>query len=242
MYANVNGIKMYYEIFGEGKPLMILWGMGGEIGSFVDKIKEIKKYKLITFDNRGTGRTDKPNEEYTIEIMAEDAISLLDELKIQRVNILGISMGSRIAITMAAKYPDRVSNLILNVAAAKSVQNSDENSMEAYEKLKEVANNPELLNAMGKYPPTSTSFLRLFDALASYDGTKYLKEIKSPTLIVNGTQDSSTPVTYAEELVDHIPNSKLILVKENHFFIRTKPELLIVPMDKFLSNKMDSID
>lgn len=63
VYAHVKGIKMYYEIFGEGKPLMILWGMGGEIGSFVDKLKETKNYKLIIFDNRGTGRTDKPNDE-----------------------------------------------------------------------------------------------------------------------------------------------------------------------------------
>jgi len=144
MYANVNGIKIYYKIYGEGEPLLIIWGMGGEIGSFLNKLKETKKYKLITFDNRGTGRTDKPNEDYTIELMAEDANGLLNELKIQRVNVLGISMGSRIAITLASKYPDRVSNLILNVAAAKSTQNSDENSKEAYQKLKDVANNPKL--------------------------------------------------------------------------------------------------
>lgn len=234
VYVNVNGIRMYYEIYGEGKPLMIIWGMGGEIGSFVEKLKETEKYKLITFDNRGTGRTEKPNEKYKIEIMAEDAIGLLDELKIQRVNILGISMGSRVAITMAAKYPDRISNLILNVAAAKSAQNSDENSKEAYKKLREVANNPELLKAMGKYPPTSMTFLRLFNALKSFDGTKYLKDIKSPTLIVNGTHDPSTPVNCAKELVDRIENSKLILVEENHFFIRTKPEILIGPMNKFM--------
>ena len=123
------------------------------------------------------------------------------------------------------------------MAAAKSAQNSDENSKEAYEKLKEVANNPKLLNAMGKYPPTSTSFLRLFDALTNYDGTKYLKEIKSPTLIVNGTQDSSTPIKYAKELFDRIQNSKLIMAKEDHFFIRTKPELLIDPMNKFIFKK-----
>lgn len=236
-YANVNGIKMYYEIYGDGKPLMIIWGMGGEIGSFVDKLKETSKYKLITFDNRGTGRTDKPDEEYTIELMAEDVVGLLDELGIQSTDILGISMGSRIAITLAAKYPERVSNLILNVAAARSAQNSDENSKEAYQKLKKVANNPELLNAMGKYPPSSTSFLRLFDALTRFDGTKYLKDIRSPTLIVNGTQDSSTPVNLARELVDGVENSKLVLVKENHFFIRIKPEILMIHMNEFIFEK-----
>ena len=234
MYANVNGIKIYYKIYGAGEPLLIIWGMGGEIGSFLNKLKETKKYKLITFDNRGNGRTDKPNEDYTIELMAEDAIGLLNELKIQRVNVLGISMGSRIAITLASKYPDRVSNLILNVAAAKSTQNSDENSKEAYQKLKEVANNPKLLSVMGNYPPTSTSLLNLFKALASFDGTKYLKDIKSPTLIVNGTQDSSTPIKDAKELAEGIGNSKLILVKENHFFIRTNPDILITPMNEFM--------
>ena len=79
-----------------------------------------KNYKLILFDNRGTGRTDKPDEPYSIEMMAEDTIGLMDTLNIERAHILGISMGSRIALVIAAKYPERVKSLILNVAAARS--------------------------------------------------------------------------------------------------------------------------
>lgn len=236
-FVDVNGIRMYYEIDGEGKPLLIIWGMGGEIGSLVEKLKDTKNYKLITFDNRGTGRTDKPDENYTIELMAKDVVTLLDELKIQKVNVLGISMGSRIAITLAAKYPDRVSNLILNVAAARSAHSYDEKSKDAYQKLKAVANNPEFLKAMGKYPPNSKSFIQLFNALTSFDGTNYLKNIRSNTLIVNGTQDSSTPVNFARELAEGIKKSRLVLVNENHFFARENPEILIDQMNDFLNCK-----
>ena len=236
-YANINDINMYYEISGIGEPLLIIWGMGGEIGSFVEQLKKVTDYQLITFDNRGTGRTDKPDNKYSIEIMAEDTINLLDELKIQSVNILGISMGSRIAITLAAKYPDRVKNLILNVAAARSPQNTDKNSEMAYERLEAASKNPEVLKAMGKYPPNSKSFMRLFDALTSFNGKHLLKYIKAPTIIINGTQDPSTPLKCAKELHNGIINSKLILVEENHFFIRNKPGLLIQDLVKFIDQK-----
>jgi len=236
-YVNINDINMYYEISGIGEPLVIIWGMGGEIGSFIEQLKKVTDSQLVTFDNRGTGRTDKPDKIYSIEIMAEDTIKLLDKLEIQSANILGISLGSRIAITLAAKYPERVKNLILNVVAARSPQKTDKNSEIAYKRLEAASKNPEVLNAMGKYPPNSKTFMRLFDALRSFNGKKLLKDIKSPTIIINGTEDSSTPLKCAEELHNGIINSKLILVEENHFFIRNKPELVIQPLVKFINNK-----
>lgn len=79
-----------------------------------------KRYKIICFDSRGTGRTDKPDETYSIEMMALDTIGLMDAIGVQSAHLLGISMGSRIALVVAAKCPDRVRSLILNVAAARS--------------------------------------------------------------------------------------------------------------------------
>lgn len=234
-YADINNIKMYYNILGAGEPLLIIWGIGGEISPFLDKLKKAADIQLLIFDNRGTGRTDKPEEKYSIEAMAEDTIALLDKLKINSANILGISMGSRIAIDLAAKYPERVKKLILNVAAARSPLKTDKNTKKAYERLKVAANNPEILKSMGKYPPTSQSFLRLFDALTNYNGKKMLKQIKAHTMIVNGKQDSSTPIECAQELNAGIINSKLILVDEDHLFIRNKPELLLQPMLDFIS-------
>jgi len=81
----VNDINMYYEIHGEGKPLVLIQGLGAEISSitegkgksdYLDKLTQ--KHKVIAFDNRGAGRTDKPDVPYSIEMMAEDTIGLLD--------------------------------------------------------------------------------------------------------------------------------------------------------------------
>jgi pimeloyl-ACP methyl ester carboxylesterase len=235
--VKINDINMYYQIIGEGKPLIIIWGMGGEQPSFVEALKtKIDGYKLIIFDNRGTGRTDKPDIPYSIEMMAEDTVSLMDQLNIEKAHILGISLGSRIALTLASQNPQRIESLILNVAASRSYQRNDKDTAIAYERLKEAVKNPEILKAMGKYPPSQKSFLRLFDALETFDGTEMLKNINAPTIIINGTNDSSTPIESANELKNGIKNSKLVLVDENHFFIRTKPDLLIKPMLKFIEN------
>jgi len=122
----------------------------------------------------------------------------------------------------------------LNVAASHSPQKNDKNAALAYERLKKALKNPETLKAMGKYPPSEKSFLRLFDALERFDGTEMLKDIMAPTIIINGTKDASTPIKCANELKNGIKNSKLVLVDGNHFFIRTRPELLLEPMLKFI--------
>ncbi len=232
--AKVNHINMYYETHGEGEPLLIIWGMGGEISTFVDYMNNLDKdYKLIFFDNRGTGRTDKPDAQYSFEMMAEDSVGLLDKLGIKSAHILGISMGSRIALIMAAKYPERVKSLILNVAAARSTCD-DPRAARSYERLYAAMTQPGFLEVTGGYPPTVESFIRQFEALKNFDGINLLGKINAPTLIVNSTKDDSTPVKFAEELFEGISNSKLILVEEDHLFIRTKPGLLIEPVLEFL--------
>ena len=237
--AKVNDINMYYEIHGDGDPLLIIWGMGGEISTFVNYMDNLDKdYKLIFFDNRGTGRTDKPDAQYSFEMMAEDTVGLLDKLNIESAHVLGISMGSRIALIMAAKYPERVKSLILNVAAARSTCD-DPQAASSHEKLYAAMTQPGFLEVMGGYPPTVESFIRQFEALKNFDGIDLLGKINAPTLIVNSTKDDSTPVIFAEELFEGISNSKLILVEEDHLFIRTKPDLLIEPVLEFLEKLSD---
>lgn len=232
--VKANDINMYYEIHGSGEPLVVIWGMGGEISTFVDYMDNLDKdYKLIFFDNRGTGRTDKPDEEYSFEMMAEDAVGLLDKLDIKSAHILGISMGSRIALIMAAKYPDRVKSLILNVAAARSTCD-DPQAARSHERLYAAMTQPGFLEVMGGHPPTVESFILQFEALKNFDGRDLLGKINAPVLIVNSTKDDSTPLRFAEELFEGILNSKLILVEEDHLFIRTKPGLLIEPVLEFL--------
>jgi pimeloyl-ACP methyl ester carboxylesterase len=234
--VKVKDINMYYESYGEGEPLVIVWGIGGEISPFVDRlnVEAMNKYQVIVFDNRGSGRTDKPDEPYSIEMMAEDTVGLMDAIGIERAHLLGISTGSRIALAIAAKYPLRVRSLVLNVAAARSTMDDPQAAL-SYERLRESMTRPGFMAKMLKYPPTIESFLRQFEALKRFDGRGLLDKIMAPTLIVNGTQDASTPIKYAEELSHGIKGARLVLVEEDHLFLRSKPELLLKPALEFLT-------
>ncbi len=228
--VKIGDINMYYEVLGDGEPLVIIQGMGVEITSAYSVINEFaKKYRVIALDNRGVGRTDMPDIPYSIEMMAEDTIGLLNEIGIKSAHFLGTSMGSRIAQVIAIKYPEKVKSLILNVAAANlpdSLKSLTDTSLENPD-LREKMLQESGIIFMQKYPPNPESFLRQVKAVRDFDGRKQLNHIKVPTLIVNGTKDQFVPMELTEELAAGIKGSKLILVEEDHFFSAIKPELLI---------------
>ncbi len=90
----VNDINMYYEIHGQGEPLLLIMGMGADLTMWGDSVYRFaKKYQVITFDNRGAGRTDKPDIPYSIEMMADDTVGLMDRLNIERAHFLGLLWG-----------------------------------------------------------------------------------------------------------------------------------------------------
>lgn len=240
----VNEINMYYEVLGKGEPLVILQGMGIEITSAYGVINEFaKNYMVIALDNRGVGRTDMPDIPYSVEMMAEDTIGLLDKIGIEKAHFLGISMGSRIAQVIAVKYPEKVKSLILNVAAAsfpnslKSITDASLENPDLREKMIQEAG----IIFIQKYPPNPESFFRQVKAVRDFDGREHLSQIKVPTLIVNGTKDQFVPMELTEELEAGIHGSKLILVEEDHFFCSNKPELLIKPVLEFLEELNDTV-
>jgi len=112
--VKVSDIDMYYEIHGEGDALVLIRGFGSDSTGWFRQIPGLSlKYSVIAFDNRGTGRSDKPDIPYTIEMMARDTAGLLDALAIDAANVYGVSMGGMIAQEFALRYPERVINLIL---------------------------------------------------------------------------------------------------------------------------------
>lgn len=113
-FANVNGINLYYEVFGEGEPLLLIEGLGYSRWMWFKQVREFStRHKVIVFDNRGVGRSDKPKEEYTIELMASDTALLLGALGIDAAHVLGVSMGGFIAQQLAIDHPVRVLSLVL---------------------------------------------------------------------------------------------------------------------------------
>ena len=235
--VKVNDLNMYYKVCGEGEPLVILQEAGIEISSMrhvLDAFAE--NYQVIALDNRGAGRTDMPDEPYSIEMMAEDTIGLMDEIGIKSAHFLGMSMGARIALVIAVKYPERVKSLILNVAAAgfpdvfKSILDVSLENADLREKMLQKTG----IVFIQKYPPNPESFLRQLKAMADFNGSEYLNQIKVPALVINGTKDHLVPMELTEELTLGIRDVKLVLVDEGHYFAALKPELLIEHTLEFL--------
>src|SRR3970282_26262 len=112
--VEVNDINIYYEIHGEGEPLLLIEGIGYSSWMWFSQITDFsREYKVIVFANRGVGNTYKPDSEYTIETMAEDAAGLLKALGLDSAHVLGVSMGGFIGQELALKYPDMVRSLAL---------------------------------------------------------------------------------------------------------------------------------
>jgi pimeloyl-ACP methyl ester carboxylesterase len=112
--AKVNGINIAYDVSGQGEPLILIMGPGGTRQSWFFQERAFSKhFKVITFDNRGVGKSDRPDEPYTIRTMADDVIGLLNHLGINRAHVLGVSGGGRIAQEVAINYPGRVIKLVL---------------------------------------------------------------------------------------------------------------------------------
>lgn len=109
-----NDVKIYYEVQGEGFPLLLIMGLGGHSHSWGNQVEEFSKYfKVITVDNRGAGKSDKPDELYSMRLYSKDIKAVLDELKIEKVYVLGLSMGGLIAQEFYHSNSERVKALVL---------------------------------------------------------------------------------------------------------------------------------
>ncbi|MFX1470521.1 MAG: alpha/beta fold hydrolase [Promethearchaeota archaeon] len=114
LLTKVNGIEICYEIFGEGYPIILIQGFGARKEDFKCQIPALSEYfKVITFDNRGVGKSERVNEPYTMETLADDIKELLNFLEIKKTHILGTSMGGIIAQQFTLLYPEYVNKLIL---------------------------------------------------------------------------------------------------------------------------------
>ncbi len=112
-YADVNDIKVYYEVYGEGEPLLLLHGNSGSIESFIYQIPELSKhFKVIAVDSRAQGRTSDSDQEISYALMASDMSELIDKLKLGKVNIVGWSDGGNIGLELAYAHPEKVLKVI----------------------------------------------------------------------------------------------------------------------------------
>src|SRR3989442_10450040 len=209
-YVKVNDINMYYEIHGDGEPLVLIVGLATDISEWEGIIRWLaKKYKVLAFDNRGAGRTDKPDAHYSIEMMANDTVGLMQTLGIEQAHVLGISMGGRIALALALQHPKRVKKLVLVSTSARSIKN-----WRRY--FFGILSSAPIFRS--KYPQPHYAFMRQRQASFAYNCTDKLQELHIPTVIMHGKKDKIVPYRLAEEMHMGIKGSKMLTFAGGHIF------------------------
>ncbi|MCX5991565.1 MAG: alpha/beta hydrolase [Chloroflexi bacterium] len=237
--VKVGDINMYYEVHGKGEPLLLIMGLGTDLTGWMFQIPEFsKKYQVIAFDNRGVGRTDAPDEPYSIKMMADDTVWLMDALGINRAHILGLSMGGMIAQELAIKYPERVKSLVLATTSAGNYPFSDHTvgawaaaktegvSPRTYfrlifpfiftDKLFENSGIVEMaLDTMAAAPylQPAHALAHQVTAATEHNALGRLSHIVAPTLVLVGKQDILLPVKLSKELATGIDKAKLVVLE-----------------------------
>ena len=209
-YVKVNDIQIYYEIHGEGEPLVLILGLGTDISEWGGIIRWLaEKFQVLAFDNRGAGRTDKPDISYSIEMMADDTAGLMQTLGIQQAHIVDISLGGRIALALSLRHAEYVKKLVLVSTSARMVKNWRR-------RFYGLLSGAPIFRS--NYPQPHYAFKRQMQASSVYNCTDQLRELHIPTLILHGKKDKSVPYSLAEEMHTGIKGSKMLTFEGGHLF------------------------
>jgi pimeloyl-ACP methyl ester carboxylesterase len=223
-YAVVNGIKMYYEIYGrnEGMPLVLIHGGGSTIQSNWETILPIlsKNYKVIAMDLQAHGRTGDRNAPESFEQDAADVVTLLQHLKINKANIIGFSNGGTTTLQIAMNYSDMVNKIVLISCNYKR----DGMMPGFFEGLQKVTYNdmPQpLKDAYLKANPDQEGLLNMFnkdrERMLSFKdfADEQIKSIKASALIVTGDRDVIT-TDHAVQMSKLIAGARLSILPGTH--------------------------
>jgi pimeloyl-ACP methyl ester carboxylesterase len=231
-YVDVNDIKVYYEIYGEGEPLLLLHGNSGSIKTMESLIPELSKhFKVIAVDSRAQGKSTDSNKEITYALMASDMNELIDKLKLGSVYIVGWSDGGNIGLELAFAHPEKVKKLVTFGA-----NYTYENFMAAPDSVVMDPNDSLIIKTSAflqmykaeydRIPPEIKK--KLTDLTQKYPNftKEQLKQIKMPVLIVVGDHDLIT-LDQTIALFTSLPHSQLFIVPGATHFVPVERSKLI---------------
>jgi 3-oxoadipate enol-lactonase len=237
-HAEVNGQRLYYELHGDGEPLLCIHGLSVDTLGWALQVEAwAARHRLAIFDNRDVGQSSRANGEYEIRDMAADALALADALGFESFHLLGLSMGGTIAQELALAAPERVRTLTLCVTfggggawgraqgeawsrrvAAMSREERVEELMllcfsEAfYEQPEQVAFLREALLA-NPHPQEAEAFARQLRATSRHEARDRLDGLALPVHVIGAEQDLLVPVWKSRELAELIPGARLTVLE-----------------------------
>lgn len=253
-YVNVNGLDMYYEMHGEGQPLVLLHGAFSAIGTSFGKILPglATSRQVIAFELQGHGHTADIDRPLSGEGMADDVAAALQALDIQQADVFGYSMGSDVALHLVIRHPDLVRKLVL-ASATYTLSGVHPGLMEGLSEMK-----PEMMFGSPwheeylRIAPRPEDFNRLFAKKTEMDRqlqdipAEAIRAIKAPTLLIIGDSDLVRPEHAVEmfrllgggvfgDTPAGLPNSQLaVLPGTSHVTIVDRADWLVSMIDAFL--------
>jgi 3-oxoadipate enol-lactonase len=235
-----DGCRLYYEVEGpvEGPSLVLLEGLGASVDGWRHNLPRLaQRYRVVAYDFRGNGRSDKPDTHLSIPLLAEDSLAVMDHLAIASAHVYGQSLGGMVALEMALSNQERVRSLIL--AATHGGHSA------AFHRLpwKVPKSKPFVMlysrSFLKRHPERVAEELRLvqarpqppgiqrrqWEAIHEWDAWDRLGEIRVPTLILHGTEDRLVPQENGIRLAELIPGAELHLLEgAGHVYHWERPE------------------
>lgn len=236
--AEINGINIHYRSYGQGEPLLLIMGLGGNADWWGDEFLSPlgERFQVVAFDNRGAGRSGKPEGPYSIQQMASDAVGLMDHLGWDTANVLGLSMGGMITLELALDYPGRVRKIMLvcttyggreqvlaepEIYATLNMPREGLTEEDIARRTLHLLFPPEFIEENSDLmdrvvedvciaPISASCFKSQLGAITSWSAYPRLADLNRPALVITGEKDALIPPQNSHILNESLPDSRLI--------------------------------
>lgn len=259
--AAIAGGEVYYEESGQGEPLLFVSGLNGVARYWQPQVPFFSPhFRVVTYDHRGTGNSDKLQREFSVDQMTDELVELMDALGIARAHIVGLSTGGAIAQTLGIEYPERVNRMVMCSTwthcdpwfrrlfeARRMMYQQCGAELHAmfhplwlfspdYVNSHDIEIDLERKRSAAAAPPVEVSIGRI-DALLAFDRREGLPRIQAPTLVLASENDYITPSYHAHALAKAIPHAKLIVLDGGgHSISKTRAEIFNKLVLEFLES------
>jgi 3-oxoadipate enol-lactonase len=252
--TTVNGIRLHYELAGEGPSLLLIHGLGSSAADWERQLPALSAhYRVIAPDLRGHGHSQRPAGPWTMGDFADDLLGLLDQLGVDQAHVLGLSLGGGIAFQLAVQAPARLRSLIIVNSGPELVPRSLRERLVIWQRYAIVwllgLRRMGSVLAVRLFPGDAElqrsfverfaandrrSYLNALRAFVGWSVAEHLGSITCPTLVIAADQDY-TPVSLKREYTARIPNAELVVLPDSHHAVPAeRPELFNDCLRRFL--------
>jgi pimeloyl-ACP methyl ester carboxylesterase len=244
-YASVNGLKMYYENYGAGRPLVLLHGafMSATVYPALAEGRQV-----IAVDLQGHGRTADIDRPFTFEQMADDVAALLKQLKIEQTDVFGYSLGGKVGLALAIRHPELVRRLAIYGATYKSFEESiPPDVLEFFKKATPETFAPKELKAPYEKLSPAPNWIglaaKILESMKGFQGfsPEQMKAIKAEVFLSAGDH-KDVNLEHIVEMHKLIPKSQLaVFPNTEHMVMMTNPDKVLVQVKEFLDNGFETV-